>query len=133
MELLLNLAWLLVTVVCSIALLRRARRNPDAAHLWIVITALVCIMILLFPVISMTDDLHAELFTAEDSGKRRVAAVQVQQLVAFVHVLATWLTILIAAPLAAVWASRSAELVSRPLDGTRITSFIRPPPFLVLA
>jgi hypothetical protein len=133
MELLLNLVWLLVTLVCSIGLLRRARRNPDSPHLWVLVTAFVCIMVLLFPVISMTDDLHAELYTAEESGKRRVAAVQVQQLVAFVHVLAAWLLLALLALADLSWVTRSDESVPQPIDGTRSACFIRPPPLPVLA
>ncbi len=133
MEILLNLAWLLVTIVCSIVLLSHARKQPDATRLWVVVTAVVCIMVLLFPVISMTDDLHAELFTAEDSGKRWVAAIHVQQLAAFVHVLAAWLLILVTAPLGAACVWCSAKYLPQALDGTRIASFIRPPPSLVLA
>ena len=132
MELLLNLAWMLVTIFVSIALLHRARRE-NSARLWIVVTAVVCLMILLFPVISMTDDLHAELFTAEESGKRRVAAVHVQQLLAFVHVLAAWLLISIAAPACLGWSRRVNEVFPKALDGTLLVTFIRPPPALVSA
>jgi len=133
MELLLNLAWLLVTVVCSIGLLRRARKDPEAANLWVLVTAVVCIMILLFPVISMTDDLHAELFTAEESGKRRVAAIHIQQLVAFVHVLAAWLLISIALPRRATGVTCCEHFVPSPLDGSQFAWFTRPPPSLTPA
>jgi hypothetical protein len=131
-ELLLNLAWLLVTVFCSIGLLRRARKNPDAGQLWVVMTAVICIMILLFPVISMTDDLHAELFTAEESGKRWVAAIHVQQLVAFVHLLAAWLLLSIAAAQRTSSLSTEDDIVPRPLDETCAAWFTRPPPSLSL-
>ncbi len=132
-ELLLNLAWLLVTVVCSTALLVRLRRSTDSQPVWVLVTAVVCVMVLLFPVISMTDDLHAEVFTAEESGKRRAAAVHLLELVAFVHVLAAWLLIAIAAPLSTGWTLRCDDFAPRPLEGTRTASLIRPPPSLVLA
>ena len=133
MELLLNLAWLLVTVICSVALLRRVLRTRNSVPLWVMITAVVCVMVLLFPVISMTDDLHAEVFTAEESGKRNVVAVQVQQLSAFAPVLAAWLLIFMPVPLVATRALRFGEPVPGTLDGNRVVSFIRPPPSLVLA
>lgn len=133
MELLLNLAWLLVTVVCSIALLCRVQRTRNSVPLWVLVTAVVCVMVLLFPVISMTDDLHAEVFTAEESGKRRVAAVQIQQLAAFVAVLAAWLLVLSAAPLVELGWLHSNEFVPSSLNGATTASFIRPPPSLVLA
>ena len=132
MELLLNLAWLLVTVVLSIGLLRRAGRSKNPSPLWVLVTAAVCVMVLLFPVISMTDDLHAEVFTAEESGKRRVAAVHVQQLAAIVHVLTAWLLISIAAPICLGSVSPADTSVPRPLDRTRAASFIRPPPTALL-
>src|SRR5581483_3815893 len=120
MELLLNLAWLLVTVICSVALLRRVLRTRNSVPLWVMITAVVCVMVLLFPVISMTDDLHAEVFTAEESGKRNVVAVQVQQLSAFAPVLAAWLLIFMPVPLVATRALRFGEPVPGTLDGNRV-------------
>jgi len=107
--------------------------QPDSAKLWLMVTAVVCIMILLFPVISMTDDLHAELFTAEESGKRWVAAIYVQQLAVFVHALAAWLLISLALPVRTDrWAS-SDVVVPRRLAGIRAAWFTRPPPPLSLA
>jgi hypothetical protein len=133
MELLLNLTWLLLAIICSVALLRRAQKDPNSAQLWIFITAVVCIMVLLFPVISMTDDLHAEVFTAEESGKRRVAVVHVQQLLAFVHVLAAWLLISVAPPQRATWVSSTETCILSPREGMRVSWSSRPPPALSLA
>ncbi|HUN89069.1 MAG TPA: hypothetical protein VMU28_09780 [Terriglobales bacterium] len=133
MESLLNLAWLLVAIVCSIGLLSRMRKQPGRADLWILVTVVVCVMVLLFPVISMTDDLHAELFTAEESGKRRVAGIQVQQLVPFIHAHAAWLLVaLVMSPLAK-WATSAEIMVPRPLTGMRTAWVSRPPPSLSFA
>ena len=133
MEILLNLAWLLVAVVCAFGLLRRARREPDSANMWLLATAVLCIVVLLFPVISMTDDLHAEVFTAEESGKRRIAAVQIQQqlttLCALVSLLAGSLI-----TLTRLASSTTEEtIVLQALAGIRHSSFSRPPPRLALA
>jgi hypothetical protein len=69
MELLLNLAWLVISVV-AILLLRgnwRRRKGP-ALREWI---ALATFLFLLFPVISLTDDLHPEIALAEAAtGKK---------------------------------------------------------------
>ena len=133
MELLLNLAWLLVTVLCSVTLLRRVRRTKGSAPFWVLVTAVICVMVLLFPVISMTDDLHAEVFTAEDSGKRRVAATQIHQQLAQLDAFIAWLLVLIAVPGCVDRTVASDVPVPRPLAGTRKSTFIRPPPSLLLA
>ena len=71
MEALLNTIWLLVTLgafacwrpgrTCAF---RRSRRNINL----LTVFALACALVLLFPVISLTDDLHAEQFPMEDSA-----------------------------------------------------------------
>jgi hypothetical protein len=69
MELLLNLAWLVISLV-AILLLRGNRRRRKRASLreWI---ALATFLFLLFPVISLTDDLHPEIALAEAAtGKK---------------------------------------------------------------
>jgi hypothetical protein len=71
LELLLNLVWVLV-VTASLLLWRRLSfasedfsRRPVTA-----LVALICILVLLFPVISATDDLHVAEFAIEDSGRK---------------------------------------------------------------
>jgi hypothetical protein len=69
MELLLNLAWVLISLV-AIFLLRgdwRKRKSPPLRE-WI---ALATFLFVLFPVISLTDDLHPEIALAEAAtGKK---------------------------------------------------------------
>lgn len=79
LEALLNLAWLLLSVAGIWIWLRRwsPRHTGNQARLsqgWI---ALVVLIFLLFPVISMTDDLHPGPAYAEDSSasKRRAPAL----------------------------------------------------------
>lgn len=71
LELLLNLVWVLV-VTASLLFWRRlstvsddCSRRPVTA-----LVALVCILVLLFPVISATDDMHVAEFAMEDSGRK---------------------------------------------------------------
>ncbi len=71
LELLLNIVWVLV-VTASLLFWRRfssasehCSRRPLTA-----LVALVCILVLLFPVISATDDLHVAEFAIEDSGRK---------------------------------------------------------------
>jgi hypothetical protein len=71
LELLLNIVWVLV-VTASLLFWRRfssasehCSRRPITA-----LVALVCILVLLFPVISATDDLHVAEVAMEDSGRK---------------------------------------------------------------
>jgi hypothetical protein len=74
MELFLNLVWVLVVVA---SLIYYRRRHPAAVpHRRIACRsaiALFCALAILFPVISLTDDLHAEQAVMEDSSSSRKA------------------------------------------------------------
>jgi hypothetical protein len=70
MELLLNLVWLLVAVLAIGASCKRWPADGSEPHRqtrrgWI---ALACALVLLFFVISLTDDLHAEVMVVEDAS-----------------------------------------------------------------
>ncbi len=70
MELGLNLLWLLLAMA-SVAIWRRQRsRSLRRQQLlgWRGLIAIGCVLVLLFPVISITDDLHAEQAMIEDSN-----------------------------------------------------------------
>jgi hypothetical protein len=75
MELLLNLAWVLM-VLPGYWLWRRSANSRGARHVNAkqCLLALGCTLVLLFPVISATDDLHAMRAEMEESspGKRAV-------------------------------------------------------------
>jgi hypothetical protein len=78
METLLNLVWLAVTVA-AIWLWRfrwtGSRRNPRFSTR-VEAVAMVCILALLFPVISLTDDLHPETVAVDAaSGKRNACLI----------------------------------------------------------
>ena len=75
MELALNLVWLFVAIV-GIGLLWRslscpARPNRPASN-WRKIVAMSCALIILFFVISMTDDLHDQEIAVEENKSSRV-------------------------------------------------------------
>jgi hypothetical protein len=73
MELLLNLVWLLLAVP-AYYLWRKARRGPNLDRYTSLqyLFALGCALVLLFPVISATDDLHAMRAEMEESSKRGI-------------------------------------------------------------
>jgi len=72
MEVLLNTIWLMVAIG-SFLFWRPAKfigAPPDRGHgRSFGIVALACALVLLFPVISLTDDLHAEQVAMEDSSR----------------------------------------------------------------
>jgi hypothetical protein len=73
MELFLNLVWLLLAVP-AYCLWRKARRGPnlDGQSSLQYLLALGCALVLLFPVVSATDDLHAMSAEMEESSKRGI-------------------------------------------------------------
>lgn len=74
MELLLNLCWLLLLGPGAYLWLRQRRRAKPIFQFSI---ALVCLLFLLFPVISATDDLHALRQEMEESSSSKRALKQV--------------------------------------------------------
>jgi hypothetical protein len=73
METILNLLWLIVTLAALWLWRFRwlvSRRNPRA-RVFLETVAMGCALALLFPVISLTDDLHPEIVAVDaSSGKR---------------------------------------------------------------
>jgi hypothetical protein len=67
MELLLNLAWVLVAIAAVVLWLRPKRRGLSAGRvsLFLQSVALACALAVLFPAISATDDLHAAQLAVE--------------------------------------------------------------------
>ena len=74
MELALNLIWLTIATGSFAALVRWSfgrRRNPESRQLGPVATAVVCLVALAFPIISISDDLCGNAVFVETSIKRR--------------------------------------------------------------
>ena len=88
MELLLNLAWLLLAVPAYWLWRRatgpRAQRRSSSLEC---LLALACAVVLLFPVISATDDLHAMRAEMEDAplSKRAVRQAASEKVPSWVH------------------------------------------------
>ncbi|MGD0222553.1 MAG: hypothetical protein ABSF71_09450 [Terriglobia bacterium] len=77
MEVLLNTIWLLVAIGAFLYWRPEKYKGTPRAHghdTTFGILALACALVLLFPVISLTDDLNAEQFTMEDSFRTGVKA-----------------------------------------------------------
>jgi hypothetical protein len=77
-ELFLNFLWFVLATGALSALLHARRRNAQSGRGFLVaLFALVCAAALLFPAISITDDLHFNAFVVEDSSatKRLVNAI----------------------------------------------------------
>jgi hypothetical protein len=72
-EAILNLAWLVVTVagVCLWRFRWKVSRRKTEHRPWLEATAMVCILALLFPVISLTDDLHPEVIPVDAASSKR--------------------------------------------------------------
>jgi hypothetical protein len=76
MELLLNLAWVLLVLPAYWLWRQQARARREELTSLQRFTALACLLVLLFPVISASDDLHAMRAEMEEPGisKRTVRA-----------------------------------------------------------
>jgi hypothetical protein len=75
MELTLNLAWLILTLATFVLFRRRllgSWRSPrPGVSKWNCLVALCCVLVILFFVISVTDDLHdAQVFSEESQSSR---------------------------------------------------------------
>ncbi len=71
MELVLNLSWLLLAVACYHFWWPRQRRaGAGKPRCFRGLLALGCALVVLFPIISVTDDLHEEQAVMEDSSAR---------------------------------------------------------------
>ena len=69
MELLLNLIWVALAIG-SFAIFMRRRIAPQASRSITLYVALACMLLLLFPIISASDDLHPSQALMEDATRR---------------------------------------------------------------
>jgi hypothetical protein len=71
LELLLNIVWVLVVTASLLFWRRFLSANEHCSRRPVTtLVALLCILVLLFPVISATDDLHVAEVAMEDSGRK---------------------------------------------------------------
>lgn len=71
MELFLNTVWLALVGGAFFVLLRAYRRGLDRRRCLLALGALLCAAAILFPSISITDDLHLDVFVMEDSNSTK--------------------------------------------------------------
>ena len=75
MESLLNIVWVLASLGCGCAALAHFLCRAQRRHsIGVAILALIVISVLLFPVISVTDDLNPMLFASEDATRKMSAS-----------------------------------------------------------
>lgn len=81
MELFLNLVWLAVAIVLSVFLTLHNRTRARKPSVFALTVTIVCIVFLLFPPISISDDLHNTHCAMEDSSRKCAAPVVMVQVV----------------------------------------------------
>ncbi len=106
MELLLNLGWLLVCVGLACTALRR-RNTQTVRNSAVIVVAVIVLSAVLFPAISMTDDLHAAIVMADDGSSQHHKNFAAQHSVLAVAILAAVVTFIV--PKAHPWSSRVDE------------------------
>ncbi len=93
MELLLNIVWLVIAMGLAIGLSLHHRIRTNKPSTFVVVVAIACTILLLFPAISLSDDLHSVTDAMEDSARKCVSigslvqppAVPVAALYAQIH------------------------------------------------
>jgi hypothetical protein len=133
MELLLNLIWLAVAAGVPAAFVLNRRRSAWLAQVPFgqALVALACVVVLLFPIVSASDDLHPTQAVVEDASKRvqlAVAPLHLLQADRPLSVLLAKLAFYLISALVVLEISRLGVIPARLLDGTIIPSAGRAPP-----
>ncbi|HMK28939.1 MAG TPA: hypothetical protein VK473_04580 [Terriglobales bacterium] len=99
-----------------------------------VIASLVCIATLLFPAISLTDDLHVEYLATDAPAKRISQLLSTHHQKGTVVIFAVLLLLITALSFSAsaLWGTASSERSSLPLDGFLVSLIARAPPDFAL-
>ena len=108
MELLLNIFWLLIAAGTLGIRIRQRWRGARRRDLPLQLCALGCLLVLLFPVISATDDLHATALVSEASGFSRKILKRITPTGAWAH---AWLQVLPALLLLALFSAATRKLI----------------------
>jgi hypothetical protein len=129
MELALNLAWVCVTL-SGFALLKSSLSRASGCSArqpsrWQKIMAMSCALIILFFVISMTDDLHDQQMAVEESRSLQVTAEKASPLRASPHPVVTPSFLLFFAPARYCFSLSAAEKLRRPTEASFASSISR--------
>ena len=135
MELFLNLVWCAIVAGAAIRFGRWSVGRP-ARHRFLVALATICVLALLFPIISVTDDLRDDPAVFEETS-----AVRKMGVITSAHMndgplgVVVTLTAILAAVLCSLCLPRSRAVDEPPalriLDGVFAVPFVRPPPVFV--
>ncbi len=138
MELLLNIFWLLTAAAGVLGTwIRQWRRGTKGRHL--PLCALGCVLVLLFPAISASDDLHATALAVEASGFSRKIVKSIMPNGASAHTWAHVLPSVLLLALLSAAASKRVDTVAEqriPLSVTEFNHLVdgrAPPSALFLA
>lgn len=133
MELLLNLIWISLAVVAFLGFMRGRRVSSQLAVVPYrkSLLALLCGVLLLFPVVSASDDLHPTQAVMEEASKRLqlvVAPLHLQSTSAPLFMLPATLTLCLMCWLVVLQLLRPSALKARLLNGSTVPSPGRAPP-----
>ena len=130
MELLLNLVWFLIGGIALWSFLGSSSKGHK--QFLCALVALFCAILILFPAISVSDDLHFQAFVSEESNatKRLLSAVQTSPIEYWATLLLAFLLTVFRRPL---WFIRTTKLVTRLSALFDRPVLGRAPPRLVLA
>jgi hypothetical protein len=134
MELLLNLVWLVAALAVVWAAIARARSKQFIAAgpgLWALGVTVFCLCVVLFPAISMTDDLQQVTFGSEESTQSLIVADAHSRVHANLEFLLLAILLVFAATLASFDLARRAFIAKSPLEGFIALIISRPPPAFV--
>lgn len=129
MELFLNLLWAFVAVVAAFAVARSISGQPKRRR-YVIALATICVLALLFPIISVTDDLHDDVAVLEETSAVRRSAPVVAHIDASVEAS----MVLPFAPACVCQLDLCSTGIAsvgpflRFLDGERLVVAVRPPP-----
>jgi hypothetical protein len=135
MELFLNLVWCAIVAAAAIRFGLWSAKQPSRRR-YIVALATICVLALLFPIISVTDDLRNDPAVFEETS-----AVRKMGIVTSAHMndgplgVVVVLAAILAAILCGLCLLRSRAVDDPPplrvLDGVFAVAFVRPPPVFV--
>jgi len=131
MELLLNLIWLVLAVGTVAAFVRDRLARGEKVPWRQPLVALACIVVLLFPVISASDDLHPTQAVVEDASKKvqlAIAPLHLQRAVATPSMLPTLSALCMMLTAAALSPFPPMPVNASVLDGVPLRLTGRAPP-----